>query len=34
MLEWILRKWGREVVDWVNLTQVRDQWRILVNTVM
>jgi hypothetical protein len=25
---------GREVVDWINLTQDRDQWQAPVNTVM
>jgi hypothetical protein len=29
-----LREIGRGGVDWSNLTQDRDQWRALVNTVM
>jgi hypothetical protein len=29
-----LRKIGWEVVDWVHLAQDRDQWWVLVNTVM
>jgi len=29
-----LRKIGRETVDWIRLSQVRDQWRAVVNTVM
>jgi hypothetical protein len=29
-----LREIGREVVDWIHLTQNRVQWRTLVNTVM
>jgi hypothetical protein len=24
----------REVVDWIHLDQDRDQWRVVVNTVM
>jgi len=34
ILEWILGKIGWEVVDWMHLTQDRDQWRAVVNTVM
>jgi hypothetical protein len=34
ILEWIIRKIGWEVVDWIHLAQVRDHWRALVNTVM
>jgi hypothetical protein len=25
---------GWNVVDWIELAQIRDQWRALVNTVM
>jgi hypothetical protein len=29
-----LREIGWDVTDWIDLTQDRDQWRALVNTVM
>jgi hypothetical protein len=29
-----LRELGWDGVDWIELAQVRDQWRVLVNTVM
>jgi hypothetical protein len=29
-----IREIGWEFVDWMHLTQDRDQWRALVNTVM
>jgi hypothetical protein len=29
-----VRKIGWEVVDWIHLTQDRDQWQGLLNTVM
>jgi hypothetical protein len=29
-----LREIGWDDKDWINLTQDRDQWRVLVNTVM
>jgi hypothetical protein len=29
-----LREKGLEGVDWIHLTQDRDQWRAFVNTVM
>jgi hypothetical protein len=29
-----LREIGWEGVDWMNLTQDRDQWRVLVDTIM
>jgi len=30
----VLRDTGWEAVDWIHLTQDRDQWLALVNTVM
>ena len=30
-LRWILEKWYG---DWIDLTQVRDRWRAVVNAVM
>jgi hypothetical protein len=29
-----LREIGWDGVDWIDLAQDRDQWRVLVNTVM
>jgi hypothetical protein len=29
-----LREMVRNVVDWIDLSQDRDQWRALVNTIM
>jgi hypothetical protein len=29
-----IREIGWEGVDWTNLAQYRDQWRVLVNTIM
>jgi hypothetical protein len=29
-----LREIGWDGMDWIDLTQDRDQWRVLVNTVM
>jgi hypothetical protein len=29
-----VREVGWEDLDWLHLTQVRDQWRVLVNTVI
>jgi hypothetical protein len=29
-----IREIGRGGVDWIDLTQDRDQWRAVVNTVM
>jgi hypothetical protein len=34
VLEWILREVGWGGMDWIDLAQDRDQWRVLVNTVM
>jgi hypothetical protein len=33
MLKWILGK-VLERVDWIHVARDRDQWRVLVNTVM
>jgi hypothetical protein len=32
ILKWILERWGGR--DWIKLAHDRDQWRVLVNTVM
>jgi hypothetical protein len=29
-----LREIGRDGMDWIDLAQETDQWRVLVNTVM
>jgi hypothetical protein len=29
-----LREIGRDGMDWIDVAQVRDQWRVLVNTAM
>jgi len=29
-----IKEIGSEVVDWINLAQSSDDWRVLVNTVM
>jgi hypothetical protein len=29
-----LKETGREIVDWIHLAQVRDEWQAVVNTVM
>jgi hypothetical protein len=34
ILKQILREIGWDDMDWIELTQDRDQWRALVNTVM
>jgi hypothetical protein len=34
ILKWILDKMGWYGLDWIDLAQDRDQWRIIVNTVM
>ena len=33
ILKWILEKWVGGT-DWIDLAQVRDRWRALVNAVM
>jgi hypothetical protein len=33
ILKWIFKKWDRGM-DWIELTEVRDRWRALVNAVM
>ena len=33
LLRWIFRKWEGEGMDWIDLRQVRDIWRALVNAV-
>jgi hypothetical protein len=32
ILKWILERW--DGMDWIDLSQDRDQWRALVNTAM
>jgi hypothetical protein len=32
-LSWILRKWVGGM-DWIDLTQDRDRWQTIVNTIM
>jgi hypothetical protein len=34
ILDWIFREAGWECVDWTHLTQDRNQWQDVVNTVM
>jgi hypothetical protein len=33
-IEIVLREISWDVMDWINLTQDRDQWRALVNMVI
>jgi hypothetical protein len=33
ILKWIFKKWDRGM-DWIELAQVRDRWRVVVNVVM
>jgi hypothetical protein len=32
ILRWIFRKWDR-TMDWIDLAQDRNRWRVLVNAV-
>jgi hypothetical protein len=32
LLRWVFKQIGCEDLDWIQLGQVRDQWRALVNT--
>jgi hypothetical protein len=32
ILKWILERW--DGADWIDMTQIRDQWRALLNTVL
>ena len=34
ILRLIFRKWDVGSMDWIDLAQVRDRWRALVNAVM
>jgi hypothetical protein len=34
ILRWILRKWDAGGMDWIDLSQDRDWWRALANTVL
>jgi hypothetical protein len=34
ILKWILREIGWDGIDWIDLAQDRDQWTVLVHTVM
>jgi hypothetical protein len=34
ILRWIFRKGDGGSMDWIELTEVRDRWRALVNAVM
>ena len=34
ILKWIFRKWYVGVLDWIELAEDRDRWRVLVNAVM
>jgi hypothetical protein len=34
ILKWVLLKIGWDGMDWIDLSQDRDQWRTFVNTVM
>ena len=34
ILSWIFRKWDVGDMDWIDLAQDSDRWRVLVNAVM
>ena len=34
ILRWIFKEWDVGVMDWIDLAQDRDSWRVLVNVVM
>ena len=34
ILSWIFKKWDVGGIDWIEVAQVRDRWRTLVNAVM
>jgi hypothetical protein len=34
ILRWIFGKWDGGVMDWIDLAEVTDRWRALVNAVM
>jgi len=36
ILRWIFRKWveGAGIMDWIDLAQDRDRWRVTVNAVI
>jgi hypothetical protein len=31
---WIMFKWILDGMDWIDLAEVTDKWRVIVNTVM
>ena len=34
ILRWIFKEWDVGVMDWIDLAQDRDSWRVLANVVM
>jgi hypothetical protein len=34
VLKWIYEKWDLEGMNWIDLPEVRNRWRALVNAVM